>query len=63
MIGYANMRKASTILTVRRGLEQAARCSTSSKMRKETTLIMASVGRRPRQHMMARAVYGVWGGP
>jgi hypothetical protein len=55
--------KASGLLTVRRGLEQAAKGSTSSKMRKETTLVMASVGRRSRQHMMVRAVYGVRGGP
>jgi hypothetical protein len=48
--------KASGLLTVRRGLEQAAKGSTSSKVREETTLVMASVGR---QHMMVRAEYGV----
>ena len=57
------MGKASAHLTVRRGLEQAAKSSTSSKVRKEMTPLMASVGRRSRQHMMVRAVYGVRGGP
>jgi hypothetical protein len=43
--------QADALLTVRRDLEQAAKGSTSSKVRNEATLVKASAGRRARRHM------------